>query len=392
MKINRVILIVLDSAGIGELPDAAEYNDRGSNTVGNIVKKCGTLNIPNMCRLGLGKIDGVDYLDIPSRIYGCYGKMAEVSKGKDTITGHWEMAGIQLEQQFPVYPSGFPDEVIDAFKKAAGTEILGNYAASGTEIIKILGQEHVRTGYPIVYTSADSVFQIAAHERVIPLQRLYEMCEKARGILRGAHGVGRVVARPFMGEYPNFERTKNRRDFSIEPVARTILDEMKQKGLSVIAIGKIEDIFSGKGITEAVHTAGNMQGMDITMKYLHSLDKGLIFTNLVDFDMLYGHRNDAEGYKRALEEFDRRLAGLLSDMRADDLLIITADHGCDPVMPGTDHSREYVPLLIYGKSILPGVNLGVRETFSDIACTIAHIFDIPFKFKGKSFYQEIKKQ
>ena len=387
MEINRVILIVLDSVGIGELPDAADYGDQGSNTVGNIVKSCGKLNIPNLCRLGFGKIEGVDYLDIPSCIYGSYGRMAEVSKGKDTITGHWEMAGIQLKEPFPVYPSGFPDEIIDEFKAVTGTGVLGNYAASGTEIISVLGQEHVNTGYPIVYTSADSVFQIAAHEEIIPLNTLYDMCTKARGILKGKHGAGRVVARPFTGKYPDFRRTSNRRDFSMEPVSRTILDELKQKGLPVAAVGKIEDIFSQRGITEAVHTSDNAQGMRLTGEYLNKIGKGLIFTNLVDFDMLYGHRNNAPGYKRAIEEFDAGLEGLIDCLREDDLLIITADHGCDPVTPGTDHSREYVPLLLYGKSIKPDVNLGTRETFSDIACTIAEIFDIPYKFPGKSFYK-----
>lgn len=388
--INRVILVVLDSVGIGELPDAACYGDQGSNTVGNIVKACGKLDIPNLCRLGFGKIEGVDYLDIPSCIYGCYGRMAEVSKGKDTITGHWEMAGIQLKEPFPVYPSGFPCEIIDEFKAAAGTDILGNYAASGTEIIKVLGQEHVNTGYPIVYTSADSVFQIAAHEDIIPLGRLYDMCKQARGILKGRHGVGRVVARPFTGQYPDFRRTGGRRDFSMEPVSPTILDELQQKGLPVAAVGKIEDIFSRRGITEAVHTSNNQHGMELTGEYLEKLDRGLIFTNLVDFDMLYGHRNNAPGYKKAIEEFDAGLDGLTSRLRDDDLLIITADHGCDPVTPSTDHSREYVPLLLYGRKIKPDVNLGTRETFSDIACTIAEIFDIPYKFPGKSFFGEIK--
>ncbi len=391
MKINRVVLIVLDSVGIGELPDAEEYGDRGSNTVGNIVKACGKLNIPNMCRLGFGKIVGVDYADVPANIYGSYGRMAEVSKGKDTITGHWEIAGIHLKKPFPVYPSGFPNELIDEFRRITGRNILGNYAASGTEIIKELGQKHLKTGYPIIYTSADSVFQIAAHEEVIPLTELYDMCQKARNMLRGTHGVGRVVARPFIGKYPDFVRTKNRRDFSLEPVDTTILDELTKKNLPVVAIGKIEDIFSGKGITESIHTRDNMHGIDVTLDYLHRLEKGLIFTNLVDFDMLYGHRNNAYGYKKALEDFDKRLDEVIFNLRANDLLIITADHGCDPVTPSTDHSREYVPLLVYGKGITPGVDLGTRRTFSDIACTIADIFNITYKFKGTSFYKKLKK-
>ncbi len=391
MKVNRVVLVILDSVGIGELPDAQEYGDEGSNTVGNIVKTCGKLNIPNMCRLGFGKIKGVDYADVPASICGNYGRMAEVSKGKDTITGHWEIAGIHVEKPFPVYPSGFPDDVINEFRRITGRNVLGNYAASGTKIINVLGREHINSGSPIVYTSADSVFQIAAHEAVIPLDELYALCRKSRNMLRGTHGVGRVVARPFIGEYPNFVRTKNRRDFSIEPIGTTILDEMTKKGLPVAAIGKIEDIFSGEGISEAIHTRDNMHGMDVTLNYLHTLEKGLIFTNLVDFDMLYGHRNDAPGYKKAIEDFDMRLSELIDNLRADDLLIITADHGCDPVTLSTDHSREYVPLLVYGKSIAQGVDLGTRGTFSDIACTIADIFDIGHAFPGISFLSLINR-
>ncbi len=391
MKVSRVVLVILDSVGIGELPDAQEYGDSGSNTVGNIVKTCGKLNIPNLCRLGFGKIKGVDYADVPADIYGNYGRMAEVSKGKDTITGHWEIAGIHLEKPFPVYPSGFPDEVINEFRRITGRNVLGNYAASGTEIIKALGQEHVNSGSPIVYTSADSVFQIAAHEVVIPLDELYELCWKSRNMLRGTHGVGRVVARPFIGEYPDFVRTKNRKDFSIEPIGTTILDVMAQEGLPVVAIGKIEDIFSGRGISEAIHTKDNMHGMEVTLNYQHTLEKGLIFTNLVDFDMLYGHRNDAPGYKKAIEDFDVRLSELIYNLRADDLLIITADHGCDPVTPSTDHSREYVPLLVYGKSIAQDVDLGTRGTFSDIACTIADIFGIGHAFPGISFLSLINR-
>lgn len=391
MKVNRVVLVILDSVGIGELPDSQEYGDTGSNTVGNIAKACGKLNIPNLCKLGFGKITGVDYADVPANICGNYGRMAQVSKGKDTITGHWEIAGIHLEKPLPVYPSGFPDEVINEFRRITGRNVLGNYAASGTEIIKVLGKEHVNSGSPIVYTSADSVFQIAAHEAVIPLDKLYDMCQKSRNMLKGTHGVGRVVARPFTGEYPNFVRTKNRRDFSIEPVDTTILDEMTKKDLPVVAIGKIEDIFSGRGISEAVHTRDNMHGMDVTINYLRSLERGLIFTNLVDFDMLYGHRNDAQGYKKALEAFDMRLSELIYNLCDDDILIITADHGCDPVTESTDHSREYVPLLVYGESIAQGIDLGTRGTFSDIACTIAEIFDIGHTFPGVSFLSSINR-
>lgn len=385
MEFDRVILIVLDGVGIGELPDAADYNDCGSNTVGNISKMYGRPKIPNMCKLGFSMIEGVDYLDIPVFVNGCFGRMKETSKGKDTITGHWEIAGVFIKEPFPVYPSGFPNEVIEEFIKRTGTDILGNYKASGTEIIKTLGQRHVETGYPIIYTSADSVFQIAAHEEVISLDSLYEMCKIARNILREPHGVGRVVARPFIGEYPNYIRTKNRRDFCLEPISKTILEGIKEKGFPVIGIGKIEDIFSGKGITDAVHTEGNIHGMDIILQYMEECVQGLLFVNLVDFDMLYGHRNDAYGYKKALEEFDQWLGDLLTVLNDNDLLIITSDHGCDPTTPSTDHSREYVPLLVYGKSIKAGVNLGTRSTFSDIASTLADIFNISHSFEGKSF-------
>jgi len=385
MNIKRVILIVLDSVGIGELPDAAQYGDQGSNTLGNIVKQFGSIHLPNMCQLGLGKIDGIDYLNVPENITGCFGRMAEASKGKDTTTGHWEIAGIRLKKEFPTYPEGFPDEIISRFKEYIGTDILGNYPASGTEIIKELGQKHMETGYPIIYTSADSVFQIAAHEEIIFVERLYDMCAYARSILTGEHAVGRVIARPFTGEEGNFVRTKNRKDFSLEPGDITILDELNQKGLDVMAVGKIEDIFAGKGITRAVHTFSNMDGVEKTIKFMEQDNQGLIFANLVDFDMVYGHRNDAEGYKKALEEFDMRLPEIVSKMKDSDLLIITADHGCDPTTESTDHSREYVPVLLYGKNIKAGVNLGTRSTFSDIAATIAEIFRIENTFNANSF-------
>jgi phosphopentomutase len=391
MDIKRAIIIVLDSVGIGELPDALSYGDVGSNTIGNIVKVSGGIKLPTLCKLGLGSIDGIDYLEAPDEIIGCYGKMAEVSKGKDTITGHWEIAGIQLPHEFPLFHEGFPNEILDEFRSRIKTDILGNYAASGTEIIKELGEEHIKTGYPIVYTSADSVFQIAAHEEIIPLDMLYKMCETAREILAGPYGVGRVIARPFIGEPGNFVRTSNRRDFSIAPSADTILDKLKEKGLDVIAIGKIEDIFSGKGITEANHTKNNMSGVDATLDYIKKETQGLIFTNLVDFDMLYGHRNNIDGYKMALEEFDNRLGEIMTAMREDDILLILADHGCDPSTPSTDHSREYVPLLIYGKGILKGVNLRTRSTFADVASTLGEIFDISYEFPGTSFYKDIKK-
>lgn len=387
---NRVVLIVLDSVGIGELPDAGEYGDEGSNTVGNIVKCCNGIKLPNLTKMGMGKIDGIDYLPVPASIEGSYGRMAEVSKGKDTITGHWEIAGLQLKYPFPTYPEGFPQDVIDEFSRLTGREVLANSVASGTEIIKQYGEEHMKTGKLIVYTSADSVFQIAAHEEIVPLEELYKICQIARDMLQGQHMVGRVIARPFLGEPGNFARTTNRRDFSAEPTSATILDKMKEKGLDVIAVGKIEDIFSKKGITEAVHTTGNMNGVDVTLNYMKEQNKGIIFTNLVDFDMLFGHRNNPEGYKQALEEFDARLPELLAAMRADDLMIITADHGCDPTTPSTDHSREHVPLILYGKGIRADVNLGTRKTFADLASTIAEIFGIENIFPGQSFLKEIE--
>lgn len=388
-NINRVVLIVLDSVGIGELPDAAEYGDNGSNTVGNIVKVCGTLDIPNLSRLGMGKIDGIDYIAVPQKIEGCYGRMAEVSKGKDTITGHWEIAGLQLEYPFPTYPQGFSEEILEKFQKLTGRGVLANCTASGTEIIKEYGEEHMNTGKLIIYTSADSVFQIAAHEEIVPLEELYRICQIARDMLQGRDMVGRVIARPFIGQSGSFSRTANRRDFAAEPTSDTILDKIKQKGLDVIAVGKIEDIFSKKGITEAEHTKSNMDGVDVTLNYMKKQSKGIIFTNLVDFDMVFGHRNDPQGYKQAIEEFDRRLPEIITEMREDDLLIITADHGCDPTTDSTDHSREYVPILIYGKRIKSNINLGTRKTFSDIASTIADIFDIDNTFSGLSFKGDI---
>ncbi|MGE4282544.1 MAG: phosphopentomutase [Clostridia bacterium] len=386
---DRVILIVLDSVGIGELPDAQEYGDKGSNTLGNIFKAYGDINIPNLCELGMGKIEGIDYLPVPPSVRGSYGRMAETSRGKDTTTGHWEMSGIALAQEFPTYPKGFPKEVIDQFKSRIGTDILANYPASGTEIIQALGEKHMQTGYPIVYTSADSVFQIAAHEDIIPIDKLYKMCEAARSILQGPHAVGRVIARPFAGKPGSFVRTKNRKDFSLEPTGATILDKLKEKGYDVMAVGKIEDIFAGKGITYAIHTSDNMDGMDKLMQLVKENNKGLIFTNLVDFDMLYGHRNDPQGYREALEAVDRRLPELIAEMRDTDLLVITADHGCDPTTKSTDHSREYVPVLLYGKVIKRDVNIGTRKTFSDLAATIAEVFDIEDNFDASSFFSQI---
>lgn len=389
--INRVVLIVMDSVGIGELPDAHIYNDQGSDTLGNISKAIGGLRLPNMQKLGLGNIDnikGIEPVDTPE---GSYGRSSEMSKGKDTTTGHWEIAGLILERPFPTYPNGFPKELIEEFERRIGTKTLGNKPASGTAIIEELGDEHVKTGYPIVYTSADSVFQIAAHEEVIPLERLYEMCRIAREMLVGEHGVGRVIARPFIGTSGNYKRTSNRRDFALKPFNKTLLNYIQESGMDVCAVGKIEDIYDGYGITKAVHTKNNMDGVDKTIEYMKMNTKGLIFTNLVDFDMLYGHRNDVQGYAKALMDFDARIPEIIDNLRDDDVLIITADHGCDPTTESTDHSREYIPILIYGKKIKNGVNLGTRKTFADIGKTIAELLNVNANISGESFAKEILK-
>lgn len=391
---KRAIIIVLDSVGIGELPDAKDFGDVGSNTLVNIKKARPQTDLKNMCALGLGNIQGeeIHLLGKTPSPQGSFGKMAETSIGKDTTTGHWEIAGIITAKPFPTFTkTGFPKEVMDAFEQAIGTKSLGNYAASGTEIIKDLGPEHVKTGYPIVYTSADSVFQIAAHEEVIPVEKLYEICQKAREILSGDYGVARVIARPFVGEEGNYTRTKNRKDFSLEPTGTTLLDLAKEKGLNVTAIGKIEDIFEHRGITRTDHTTNNNDGIEKTLFYSKEAFEGILFTNLVDTDMIYGHRNDVEGYATALEYFDGKLPEIMAEMKEDDILFITADHGCDPTTPGTDHSREYVPLLVYGKKVKAGVDLGVRKTFADLGQTIADYLGLDAKFDAESFLDEILK-
>lgn len=392
---KRAIIIVLDSVGIGELPDAADFGDVGSNTLVNIKKARPETSLPNMAALGLGNIQGEDIhllgkVDAPK---GCYCKMGEKSIGKDTTTGHWEIAGIITKNPFPTYTeTGFPKEVMDAFEAAIGTKTLGNYSASGTEIIKELGPEHVKTGYPIVYTSADSVFQIAAHEEVIPLERLYEICGIARKILTGEHGVARVIARPFVGsEVEGYTRTKNRKDFSLEPTGTTILDLAKEKGMEVVAIGKIEDIFEHRGMTRADHTTNNADGIEKTIQYMKEEFEGILFTNLVDTDMVYGHRNDVEGYAGALEYFDSKLPEIMAQLKDEDILIVTADHGCDPTTPSTDHSREYVPVLICGKNVKEGVDLGVRKAFTDLGQTVADYLGLDAKFEAESFLQDILK-
>ncbi|HYE83837.1 MAG TPA: phosphopentomutase [Clostridia bacterium] len=387
--VNRVILIVMDSVGVGELPDAGTYGDSGSNTLGNIAGSIKDFRLENLEALGLGNIDGHTGLKSTEDPMGSYGRAGEISPGKDTTTGHWEIAGITLEQAFPTFPEGFPQELVDAFENAIGTKTLGNEVASGTEIIARLGDEHVKTGYPIIYTSADSVFQIAAHEEVIPLARLYEICEKARHLLKDKYAVGRVIARPFLGTSGSYKRTPNRKDFSLKPVKKTMLDIIAENNMRVTAVGKIEDIFAGTGITEAVHTKNNMEGMDKTLEYIKTDKKGLIFTNLVDFDMLYGHRNDVNGYAQALKEFDARLPEVYAAMKDSDVLIITSDHGCDPTTESTDHSREYIPVLLYGKHVKTGVNIGTRTGFCDIGATVLDILGLPMDIKGISFKNEI---
>lgn len=386
---KRAILIVLDSVGVGALPDAASYNDEGANTVGHIAQKT-DLKLPNMCALGFGHIPNT-YLAPASDIVGAYGRAAEKSSGKDTTTGHWEISGITLEKPFPTYPNGFPKEVIDAFEKAANVKTIGNYAASGTAILDELGEEHLRTGCPIVYTSADSVFQIAAHEDLFPLPKLYEMCEIARNLLQGEHAVGRVIARPFVGtEKGKFTRTGGRRDYSLEPIRTSMLDVMSQKGLDVLGVGKIEDIFAHRGLTGSNHAAGNPACVEAMLDYMKTDFNGLLFVNLVDFDMVYGHRRDVEGYRKALETFDAQLPDIMSEMTNDDLLIITADHGCDPAHQGTDHTREYIPILCWHKGMKNAHDIGTRETYADIAATLCNYFGIEERFGAKSFLHELE--
>ena len=387
---KRVVLIVLDSVGVGEMPDAQMYGDKGSHTLDHTFEACNGLNIPNLKKLGLGNIEGVKALGKEESVIGAFGKGSEKSIGKDTVTGHWEIGGVILDKPLNTYPDGFSDKIINEFKEKAKIDgILGNKVASGTAIIEELGEEHVKTGYPIIYTSADSVFQIAAHEEVIGLDNLYKMCEIAREMLVGENVVGRVIARPFVGEVGSFKRTSNRRDYALDPFGKTALEYIKENGMSVAAVGKIEDIYNGKGVTEAVHIKNNMDGVDKTLEYMDKIDNGLIFTNLVDFDMLYGHRNDPKGYGKAIEDFDGRLNEIYSKLRDEDILIITADHGCDPTTESTDHSREYIPILVYGKQVKGGTELGIRDSFTDIGKSILHYLGIDNSLEGKSFISEI---
>ena len=386
-RFERIIWIVLDSAGIGEMPDAAEYGDAGSDTLGNIARRR-ALKLPNFSRLGLANIKPLPGLPADAAPLGCYGKCALASPGKDTTTGHWEMVGIHLDKPLPLFPNGFPAEIMKEFEDRIGRSTLGNVAASGTEIIKELGEEHVRTGSPIVYTSADSVLQIAAHEDVIPVWELYKICETARGILRGRYEVGRVIARPFAGDAGAFARTSNRKDYAVSPPAGMLLDQLAARKVAVHSVGKIFDVFLGRGISIYDKTKTNAEGMQVTLEAMEATPKGLIFVNLVDFDMLYGHRNDVEGYARALEETDAWVPSLLRAMGDGDLVIFCADHGCDPTTPSTDHSREYTPLLVYSRGARGGVNLGTRSTLSDIGQTVAENFGAVIS-KGTSFLNEL---
>ena len=383
MKAKRVFLIVLDSVGIGEMPDAEAYGDKGSNTL-KVCSEQEEFYTPNLAKLGLFNIDGVDCIRGCASPLGAYGRLSEKSKGKDTTTGHWEIMGLVSEKPFPTYPDGFPDEIIEEFSRRTGRGVICNKPYSGTQVIADYGQRHIETGDLIVYTSADSVFQIAAHEDIVPIELLYEYCRIAREILQGRHGVGRVIARPFEGNYPDFKRTTKRHDFSLVPPKDTVLDYLKNAGFDVLPVGKIYDIFAGKGVMSAQPTQGNADGMEKTDEWLKKDFTGLCFINLVDFDMLYGHRNDVKGYAKALTEFDKWLGSFMGKMNGDDILMITSDHGCDPITESTDPSREYTFILAYGKKV-KAVNLGTRTSFSDIGKTIADIFGVKTDTCGESF-------
>ncbi|WP_410768301.1 phosphopentomutase [Fontibacillus sp. BL9] len=388
---NKITVIVLDSVGIGELPDADKFGDKGSHTLGHILEKVPNTSLPNMQKLGLGNIAELPHLNLAEAPAAYYGKMAEVSTGKDTMTGHWELMGLKIETPFQTYPNGFPRDLVARFEQETGRKMIGNKPASGTEILDELGEEHMKTGAWIVYTSADSVFQIAAHEEIIPLDELYRACEIARRLtLEPEHSVGRVIARPFVGQPGDFKRTPNRHDYAVTPPEPTVLNALKHADKDVISVGKINDIFSGEGITASYPTKSNRHGIDETIRLMGTQFHGLLFTNLVDFDSLYGHRRDPEGYARALEEFDASLPDLLAQVGERDLLVITADHGNDPIHAGTDHTREYVPLLVYGKGLSSPGNLGVRATYSDLAATIADNFGVHGTEHGKSFLKLLK--
>ncbi len=387
-RLKRAVVIVFDSLGIGALPDAALYGDEGSDTLDNLARAAGGVSLPNLSSMGLGLIEGVETVEAVLEPSGSYGRMKERSAGKDTATGHWEIAGVITKRPLPTFPEGLPKEMLERFSEITGYGWLGGMPASGTEIIERLGQEHLSTGKLIVYTSADSVFQIAAHEKLVPLEELYRVCALAREFLYG-YNVGRVIARPFTGSPGSFKRTGRRRDWSMAPPVPTLLDHITGGGLEVAGIGKIGDIFCHKGLTEEIHTAGDPDGIDKTIEAIGRVKEGLIFTNLVDFDTSYGHRNDAVGYARALERIDARLPEVMGALGPSDILFITADHGCDPTTPSTDHSREYVPLLVWGKSIKKGVSLGTRETFADLGQTIAGFLGVRGLQSGRSFLSSI---
>lgn len=390
MIIKRIFLIVLDSFGIGAEPDAGEFGDAATvNTLASVAAS-DKFNVPNMKKMGLFNIDGVTVGEKEKEPIASFARLQEMSKGKDTTIGHWEIAGVVSDTPLPTYPDGFPEDVIKQLESAFGRKVICNKPYSGTQVIQDYGREHMETGALIVYTSADSVLQIAAHEDIVPVEQLYEYCRQARRIMTGEHSVGRIIARPFAGEYPNFERTPRRHDYSMEPPGDTILDLLKVAGNSVVSIGKINDIFAGKGISRHMSIEDNIDGMNKALAELERDFYGLCFVNLVDFDMKYGHRRDVDGYAAALSAFDQQLGEFLKNIKRNDVLIITADHGCDPRGAGTDHTREYVPMLIYGEGVRPGVNLGTRESFADIAATISKIIRIPYKTRGKSFWDEVK--
>ena len=389
-SIERTIIIVLDGVGAGATPDAADYGDVGSDSLGNTSRAVGGIHLPNLESLGLGHITPMLGLSDTNTCLGAFGKMQPVSVGKDSITGHWELMGVALTEPLPLYPNGFPADVIAEFNRLTGLDVLANKPASGTEVLKELGLEHMLTGKPILYTSGDSVFQVAAHEDIIPVERLYEICLLSRQMLTGKHAVGRVIARPFLGSDPsNFKRTLNRRDYPLTPPADTMLDILLHSGKQVIGTGKIDDLFGGRGLSSSHHSEDNHTSLKDLLACLEDDSTGLIFTNLVEFDMIYGHRNDFTGYAKALETFDQALPSIQTRLRPTDLVMIVADHGVDPTTPGTDHSREFIPLLIFGQHVRPNLNLGIRPTFSDVAATLAEIFDVPAPRLGSSFLKEI---
>lgn len=390
MTIDRVFVIVLDGVGVGEAPDATAYGDTGSNSLGNTAKAVGVLNLPNMQGLGLGNLTEVEGVPPTKSTKGAYGKCRESSKGKGSVVGHWELMGVQTNKPFPTYPNGFPDEILIPFSEKTGRGILANRPASGTAIIKELGQQHLETGDLIVYTSADSVFQIAANEAIVPIKELYQYCEIARKLLVGKHAVGRVIARPFVGDSPeNFVRTDRRKDYPIPSPEKTTLDLLQDAGYDVYSTGKIDDLFGHRGITKSAHTVKNDVAIQSAIQFLGENFKGLLFANLIEFDMIYGHRNDPTGYAKKLEEFDFYLPEIMDNMNYGDICMIVADHGVDPTTSSTDHSREYIPLLVFGDQVKPNIDLGVRETYADVAFTIAEIFNLPKPKKGTSFLSEI---